>query len=71
MTIIEAIVNVLKEHGKPLSHKDIYDCIINKEYYSFGAKDPVAVVRGKLENIAMALIFLVHLHEKYLLRLNL
>ncbi|MDE5182239.1 HTH domain-containing protein [Escherichia coli] len=46
MTIIEAIINVLKEHGKPLSHKDIYDCIINKEYYSFGAKDPVAVVRG-------------------------
>ena len=31
MTIIEAIINVLKEHGKPLSHKDIYDCIINKE----------------------------------------
>lgn len=28
MTIIEAIVNVLKEHGKPLAHKDIYDCII-------------------------------------------
>ncbi|HDZ0505089.1 TPA: restriction endonuclease, partial [Klebsiella pneumoniae] len=48
MTIIEAIVNVLKEHGKPLSHKDIYDCIINKEYYSFGAKDPVAVVRGEI-----------------------
>lgn len=70
MTIIEAIINVLKEHGKPLSHKDIYDCIINKEYYSFGAKDPVAVV-GKLENIVMALIFLVHHHEKYLLKLNL
>ncbi|EAU5644739.1 restriction endonuclease, partial [Salmonella enterica] len=48
MTIIEAIVNVLKEHGKPLAHKDIYDCIINKNYYSFGAKDPVAVVRGEI-----------------------
>jgi len=48
MTIIEAIVNVLKEHGKPLSHKDIYDFIINKDYYSFGAKDPVSVVRGEI-----------------------
>ncbi|ELD4017929.1 restriction endonuclease [Salmonella enterica] len=48
MTIIEAIVNVLKEHGKPLSHKDIYDRIINYKYYSFGAKDPVAVVRGEI-----------------------
>ncbi|WAT01764.1 HTH domain-containing protein [Rouxiella chamberiensis] len=71
MTIIEAIVNVLKEYGKPLSHKDIYDCIINKEYYSFGAKDPVAIVRGKLENIVLALISRVHHHGKYLLRLNL
>lgn len=48
MTIIEAIINVLKGHGKPLSHKDIYDRIINYKYYSFGAKDPVAVVRGEI-----------------------
>ncbi|WP_159565430.1 restriction endonuclease [Budvicia diplopodorum] len=48
MTIIEAIVNVLREHGKALSHKDIYDKIINKKYYSFGAKDPVSVVRGEI-----------------------
>ncbi|EJF4694438.1 winged helix-turn-helix domain-containing protein, partial [Salmonella enterica] len=48
MTIIEAILNVLKEHGKPLSHKDIYDFIIKKGYYSFGAKDPLAVVRGEI-----------------------
>ncbi|MGF2253482.1 restriction endonuclease [Yersinia ruckeri] len=48
MTIIEAIVNVLKEYGGPLSPKDIYDFIINKKYYSFGAKDPLAVVRGEI-----------------------
>ncbi|NDK99884.1 restriction endonuclease [Photorhabdus bodei] len=48
MTIIEAIINVLREHGKALSHKDIYDRIISKNYYSFGAKDPVAVVRGEI-----------------------
>lgn len=45
MTIVEAIVSVLKKHGKPLSHKDIYDHVIKGGYYSFGAKDPVSVVR--------------------------
>lgn len=71
MTIIEAIVKILKEYGSPLSHKDIYDFIMNKGYYSFGAKNPVAVVGVKLEDIVMALISQVHHHGKYLLRLNL
>lgn len=48
MTIIEAIVSVLKERGKPLSPKDIYNLILDGNYYSFGAKDPLAVVRGEI-----------------------
>lgn len=48
MTIIEAIVNVLQKYGNPLSHKDIYDDIIKSGYYSFGAKDPISVVRGEI-----------------------
>jgi restriction system protein len=48
VTIIEAIVNILREQGKALSHKEIYDHIIRKNYYSFGAKDPVSVVRGEI-----------------------
>ncbi|ATZ12765.1 restriction endonuclease [Erwinia amylovora] len=48
MTIIEAIIKVLKEYGNPLSHNDIYDRIIANDYYSFGAKDPISVVRGEI-----------------------
>lgn len=48
MTIIEAIISVLKECNNPLSPKDIYDYIIDRKYYSFGAKDPLAVVRGEI-----------------------
>ncbi|HMY00764.1 MAG TPA: restriction endonuclease, partial [Agitococcus sp.] len=48
MTIIEAIKKVLREAKRPLNHKEIYQEIINNQYYSFGAKDPVAVVRGEI-----------------------
>lgn len=48
MTIIEAIIRVLKECGAPLSPRDIYNIIVEKAYYSFGAKDPLAVVRGEI-----------------------
>lgn len=48
MTIIEAIVHTLRENGKALSHKEIFDYIVNNGYYSFGAKDPVSVVRGEI-----------------------
>ncbi|WP_244922683.1 winged helix-turn-helix domain-containing protein [Xenorhabdus cabanillasii] len=48
MTITEAIFKVLKDSGKPLSYKDIYEKIVDYSYYSFGAKDPVSVVRGKI-----------------------
>jgi restriction system protein len=48
MTIIEAIIKVLKECGNPLSPKDILDSILEKNFYSFGAKDPLSVVRGEI-----------------------
>ncbi|MDR1678638.1 MAG: restriction endonuclease [Prevotellaceae bacterium] len=44
-TIIEAISKVLKDKGKPLSIKDIYDQIIDKSYYKFKAQNPYSVVR--------------------------
>lgn len=48
MTITDAITMVLSESDRPLGHKEIFERIIEKEYYSFGAKDPRAVVRSKL-----------------------
>lgn len=48
MTIIEAIKKILQDHGEGLTYPDIYKEIIEKELYSFGAKDPKAIVRAKL-----------------------
>lgn len=44
MTIVEAVIKVLRENKGPLSHKQIYDQIIRQKYYKFAAKDPVSIV---------------------------
>lgn len=48
MTIIDAISCALRDIGRPCTYQEIYDHIVENEYYSFGAKSPVAVVRVKL-----------------------
>lgn len=48
MTIVEAIKQVLSNHKEGLTYPDIYEGIIEKKLYSFGAKDPKAIVRSKL-----------------------
>ena len=47
-TINEAITAILKEKGKPLSAKEIYDLIMEKNYYKFNSKNPVAIVSGEI-----------------------
>ena len=48
MTIIDAISRSLTDIGSPATYQEIYNHIIQKQYYTFGAKSPVAVVRVKL-----------------------
>ncbi len=57
MTITEAILKVLYEANKPLSYREIYKEIVDKNYYFFGAKDPVSVVRNKLRKHCYGLDF--------------
>jgi len=47
-TIIEAISKVLKDNGKSLSIKDIYDKIVDNCYYKFNAQNPYNVVRVEI-----------------------
>ena len=49
MTIKEAAAQVLKLERRPMGAKEIYDKIIELELYSFGARNPVNVVRNTLE----------------------
>lgn len=57
ITITDAITKVIKKEKKPLSHKDIYEKILDQKLYIFGAKDPVNVVRSKLRKHCYGLNF--------------
>ena len=44
MTIIQAILNVMREAGRPLTPKEAYERILEKDLYSFRAQNPQGVV---------------------------
>lgn len=48
MTIVEAIKKVLRSSKSGLSYPEIYKSIVERNLYTFGAKDPKAIVRAKL-----------------------
>ncbi len=48
MTIIEAAKQALKELGRPASAQEIYNQILSKGLYRFGAKKPLGIVRSEL-----------------------
>ena len=48
ITIVEAIKQVLQINTEEMTSQDIYREIIRRNLYSFGAKNPEAVVRGEL-----------------------
>ena len=65
MTIVEAIIRVLKDEGPPLSHLMIYKLINERYYYDFGAKDPKSVVRGKIRKHCQGVEFATASPKKY------
>ena len=44
MTIADAAQTALKTENRPMHLNEIYDVIINQGLYTFGAKDPKAVL---------------------------
>lgn len=57
MTIIEAIKAVLASEAEGLTSAEIYQQIINKNLYQFGAKNPVGVVNGEIRRHCVGLDF--------------
>lgn len=51
MTIVEAIKCVLGNTPEGLTTKEIYDEIIERKLYSFGAKNPLGVVPAQTISI--------------------
>jgi len=56
-TINQAIIDVFKKEGKPLTSKEIYNKIIENDYYRFRAEDPVNIVRIQLRRHCINLDF--------------
>lgn len=50
MTILEAAVTVLRESNEAMSVKAIYEEIVRRDLYKFGAKSPKSVLSGTLRN---------------------
>lgn len=57
MTIVEAIKEVLLKLQKPLTYKEIYNEIITRRLYEFGAKSPESIVNSKLRKHCYGLDF--------------
>lgn len=57
MTIVEAIVMVLKKHPAGMTSLEIYNSIIEQNLYTFGAKKPSAVVNGEIRRRCNGLNF--------------
>ena len=65
MTILEAIKEVLKDRPDGLTSRDIYDEIVNRDLYQFGAKTPVSVVNCEIRRHCYDLDFPTMSRTKY------
>jgi hypothetical protein len=48
MTVIEAVIQVMRERGTPMSPAEVYAGIEQAKLYVFRAKDPSNVVRTQM-----------------------
>jgi restriction system protein len=48
MTLLDAALTVLKKSNAPMSAEDIYKQICQENLFSFGAKDPLSILKAQL-----------------------
>ena len=48
MTIIEAVLQVMREFGAPMSPSQVLQAIQGKNLYAFRARDPIGIVRAQM-----------------------
>ena len=64
-TIKEAIIEALKRSQKPLSSRDIYDFIIEKDLYRFRAEKPEHIVKVEIRRHCEGVEFPTARPDKY------
>ena len=57
MTIAEAIKFIMKRERRPLTSAEIYQKIVELNLYSFGAKNPKAIVNGTIRRHSLGIDF--------------
>lgn len=57
MTIVESIVCVLKDSATGMTASEIYNEIVKRKLYCFGAKNPLAVVNNQIRRRCVGLDF--------------
>lgn len=70
MTIIEAIKRVLKDNSTGLTSKEIYEKIVENNYYTFKAKDPKSIVNGIIRKHCYGLDFPTANPKKHFAKVN-
>lgn len=45
LTIIEAVVIVLRSESRTMTAKELHDNIVARDLFRFGARDPISMVR--------------------------
>lgn len=65
MTIIEAILNVMRDAGRPLTPTEAYSLILDKNLYTFNAQNPQGVVTGQIRRHCKGLEFPSADNKKY------
>lgn len=48
-TVAQAVIEVLQAAKQPMTISDITQAILDKNLYTFNAKEPTAIVRGAIE----------------------
>lgn len=56
-TIIQAIIEVMKMVGQPMTVTEIYNSIIENNFYTFKSDEPIQIVRGQLRRHCESLNF--------------
>lgn len=57
MTIVEAIKQVMRSKGKPMTVVEIYDAIMDAGLYTFNADNPVHIVRSQIRRHCQGIEF--------------
>ena len=57
MTIKEAIVEVMRRRGRPMTAREAYDDIVSAGLYKFKAADPFAIVSGTIRRHCIGIDF--------------